>query len=90
METGEAIELVATGHNGVGVIRHLTPDSTHSPHCALIDAMAFTVVPPDELSYVWVLDQMRQFLDIGTVEMRRGLFGFRYSARFGDGAGMIA
>ncbi len=33
---------------------------------------------------------MAQFVDIGTVEQRKGLFGFRYSARFGDGAGMIA
>ena len=33
---------------------------------------------------------MGQFLEIGTVEHRKGLFGFRYSARFGDGAGVIA
>lgn len=33
---------------------------------------------------------MMQFVDIGTVEQRKGLFGFRYSARFGDGAGIVA
>ena len=57
---------------------------------AFIDALAFSVVPPDEKSYTWVLEQMGQFLDIGSVEQRRGLFGFRYSARFGDGAGVLA
>lgn len=60
------------------------------PNAALIDALAFSVVPPDEKSYPWVLEQMNQFLDVGAVEQRKGLFGFRYSARFGDGAGMVA
>ena len=57
---------------------------------ALIDALAFSIVPPDEKSYAWVLQEMAQFVEIGTVDQRRGLFGFRYSARFGDGAGMVA
>jgi len=90
VETGEPVQLVAAGLHGVSAIRHLTPDATNSPACALVDALAFTVVPPGDWSYVWVLEQMRQFMEIDSVEMRRGLFGFKYSARFGDGAGMVA
>jgi phage replication initiation protein len=84
-----ATELIATSR-GVKARRHLEPLETSSPGAALIDALAFSLVPPDEKSYFWVLQEMMQFVDIGTVEQRKGLFGFRYSARFGDGAGMVA
>ncbi len=57
---------------------------------AFIDAFAFSVVPPDEKSYVWVMQQMARFIDVGKFEQRKGMFGFRYSARFGDGAGVVA
>lgn len=87
--TGERVELIATSR-GVKARRHLEPLETSSPGAALIDALAFSLVPPDEKSYFWVLQEMMQFVDIGTVEQRKGLFGFRYSARFGDGAGMVA
>lgn len=88
--TGEPIQLFASGGHGVAIVRELVPLETSSPGAALIDALAFSVVPPDEKSYVWVMEQMGQFIDIGTFELRRGLFGFRYSARFGDGAGIVA
>ena len=88
-ETGERVEIFATGR-GVGITRYLNPLESVSMHVALIDALAFSVVPPDEKSYVWVLREMAQFLDLGSVEQRKGLFGFQHSARFGDGAGMVA
>lgn len=88
-ETGERIELSATSR-GILATRHLVPDDSASSSLALVDALAFSVVPPEEKSYTWVLGQMAQFIDLGAVEQRKGLFGFRYSARFGDGAGMIA
>lgn len=89
-DTGERIEFIASRNNEVSILRHLEPLASSSPGVALIDALAFSVVPPDEQSYVWVVEQMGQFLDLGTLEQRRGLFGFRHSAQFGDGAGMIA
>ena len=89
-ETGERVQFVADRRDGIAIVRHLVPSETSSPRVALIDALAFSLVPPDEHSYVWVIEQMGQFIEIGAVEQRRGLFGFRYSARFGDGAGMIA
>ena len=88
-ETGEAVEIFATGR-GISVTRHLATVESVSRSMALIDAVAFSVVPPDEKSYVWVLQEMAQFLDLGSVEQRKGLFGFQRSARFGDGAGMVA
>lgn len=89
VETGEPVEFQTTG-KGVLVTRHLTPVEDALPAAAFIDALAFSVTPPDERSYTWVLEEMAQFLDLGPLEMRRGLFGFRYSARFGEGAGVIA
>lgn len=88
-ETGERMEMFST-NRGISLTRYLDTVDTVSPCIALIDAIAFSVVPPDEKSYMWVLQEMMQFVDIGTVEQRKGLFGFRYSARFGEGAGMIA
>lgn len=89
VETGESVELLSTS-KGVLATRHLTPAENALPAAAFIDALAFSVTPPDERSYTWVLDEMSQFLDLGELEMRRGLFGFRYSGRFGGGAGVIA
>lgn len=88
--TGERVELIAGGHDGVRVIRHLDPVESVPVNAAFLDALAFSVVPPDEKSYVWLLDQMKQFLPIESVENRRGLFGFRYSARIGEGVAVVA
>lgn len=88
--TGERVKLFTRGHGDIFITRYLEPDESVSPFAALIDALSFSVVPPDEMSYVWVLEQLQQFLDIGPIDIRRGMFGFRHSARFGDGAGVIA
>lgn len=89
-DTGERIEMTATGRSGVALTRHLDPAPDAPADAALIDALAFSVLPPDEKSYPWVLEQMAQFLPIETIEQRRGLFGFRYSARIGEGVAVIA
>ena len=88
--TGERIQIVAVSSQQAGIVRHLVPDDSVPTGAAIIDALAFSLVPPDEMSYVWVVEQMQQFLDLGPLDLRRGMFGFRYSARFGDGAGVIA
>ena len=89
-ETGERVELTASGHSGISITRHLDAIETAPADGALIDALAFSVLPPDEKSYPWVLEQMQQFLPIETIEYRKGLFGFRYSARIGEGVAVIA
>lgn len=90
VETGERVELVSGGRDGTSIVRHLIPVECASPRVAMIDALAFSLIPPDEKSYVWLIEEMSQFIEIGPIEQRKGLFGFRYSARFGEGAGMIA
>jgi phage replication initiation protein len=89
-DTGERVEISASGQSGVKLTRHLDPVSEAPATAALIDALAFSVLPPEEKSYVWVLEQMAQFLPLETIEYRRGLFGFRYSARIGEGVAVIA
>lgn len=88
-DTGEPVELYVTGSRLV-VTRHLQPDASSHPGAALVDALAFSIVPPDELSYPWVLENLRRFMVLEGFEQRRGMFGFRCSARLGDGAGVIA
>lgn len=88
-DTGEPIELLSNGRKLL-VTRHLKTEDAVPASVAFIDALAFSVTPPDEHSYIWVLKEMSQFLDLGELQYRRGLFGFRNSARFGDGAGVIA
>ncbi|MDO8458678.1 MAG: replication initiation factor domain-containing protein [Burkholderiaceae bacterium] len=90
LEAGERYEVRPVGHNNLIFERHLIPVESSPPSAAFIDALAFSVVPPEEKSYVWLVEQMQSFLDIEAFEQRRGLFGFRYSARFGDGAGVMA
>lgn len=89
LETGEPVELFLSGSR-LQVTRHLEPVQPAREGVALVDALAFSIAPPDEQSYAWVLREMAQFLEITDLEHRRGLFGFRFSARFGDGAGAIA
>lgn len=88
-DTGEDV-LVTLGSRGIQAVRQLSPDPTASPRAAQVDALAFSVIPPLCESMGWVLDQMRQFLPIAQVEQRNGCSGFTHSARFGDGAGLIA
>lgn len=89
-ETGEHIAISASVRGQPVVTRHLSPISDVPEGVAFIDGLAFSVIPPEDLSYAWLLSEMAQFLELGSIELRRGLFGFRYSARFGDGAGVIA
>nr|WP_315465707.1 replication initiation factor domain-containing protein [uncultured Rhodoferax sp.] len=88
-ETGEEISSFVVGGRRIEA-RFLASNEATPTGAAFIDALAFSVVPPEEMSYVWLLKQMQQFIDIGAVEQRRGMFGFRHSARFGDGAGVLA
>ncbi|OEZ30410.1 replication initiation factor domain-containing protein [Variovorax boronicumulans] len=89
MDSGDLVELLAD-RRGFHAVLHPPTVDTVPPGAALIDAVAFTIVPPDERSYTWVLDELRQFMVLETIEPRRGMFGFRYSARIGDSAGVIA
>lgn len=57
---------------------------------AIIDAVAFSITPPDGQSYVWVLNCLSNFFILEGVEHKRGMFGFKHSARLGNGAGVIA
>lgn len=88
-ETDEPVELFSRPH-GIEVLRHLEPVQPAREGVALVDALAFSIVPPDENSYDWVLREMAQFLEISDLQHRKGLFGFRFSARFGEGAGIVA
>jgi hypothetical protein len=53
-ETGEEVDIFLTPR-GAQLTRRLTPDPAASPHVAQLDALAFTVVPPDEGSMRWVM-----------------------------------
>lgn len=89
LETGEPVEIKGTLH-GFSVTRRLTPSDQVPASAAFIDALAFTVIPPDDMSMKWVLAEMRQFLPIEDLQSRKGCFGFQESLRFGNGAGLIA
>jgi phage replication initiation protein len=88
-DTGETLSLSVRGSR-LHATRQLAPDESASASVAFIDALAFSVVPPEGAGYVWVLAEMSKFLDFGAVEPRGGLFGFQRSARLGDGVGVIA
>lgn len=89
LETGEAVVICSTGC-GVSVTRHLNPLLTARDRAAIVDTLAFTVIPPDGQSMRWVLAQMARFLPIDEIEDRRGCFGFKFSKQFGKGAGLVA
>ncbi|MCX7184013.1 MAG: replication initiation factor domain-containing protein [Nitrosospira sp.] len=88
-ETGEGVSIV-TGRRHSEIVRHLSPDETASPGVALVDALAFTMIPPDGESYLWVIREMRQFLEINDLNQRNGYCGFKFSLRFGEGTGLMA
>lgn len=87
LDTGESVEWHATG-KGFAVTRHMRIEDKAPEKAAIVDALAFSLVPPDERSYTWVLDQVSQFLPIHELKLKRGCFGFTHSAHF-DG-GLIA
>jgi phage replication initiation protein len=88
--TGERVELTSSSGRGILITRQLDAIESAPAQAALIDALAFSVLPPDEKSYPWIIEQMQQFLPIESIEYRKGLFGFRYSARLSEGAAVIA
>lgn len=89
-ETGEPVHLYASGGHGIKAGRNLVPDGEASPGIAQIDALAFTVIPPNDAGPTWVIAEMRQFLEVEAIEQRGGCFGFTFSMRFGEGAGLCA
>lgn len=89
LDTGERVQVVSTG-SGVAAVRQVDALATVPGGVALIDALAFTVVPPGGQSMRWVLAEMSRFLPIDDIEERRGCFGFKFSKRFGKGAGLVA
>jgi phage replication initiation protein len=89
-DTGEPVSIFASGRRGIKVVRHLVPDDQARTSVALIDALAFTVVPPEGCAPQWLQRQMEHFLEVASVKEGRGCFGFKHSARFGDGVGLIA
>ena len=93
-ETGAPVEIFAT-RRGISVARGLDRLESVSKNVVLVDALAFSVVPSDEKSYMLPLQEMAPFLCLGTIDHRpstnaKACFGLRYSARFSDGAGMVA
>jgi phage replication initiation protein len=56
----------------------------------LIDTLAFTVIAPDDKGARWVVKEMGRFLPIESSKDGRGCFGFTFSMRFGEGAGLVA
>lgn len=86
--TGEPVDVYPIG-KGYKVVRRLELDESASPETAFIDALSFTVIPPDDQSMPWLIGQMRQFLPIddgaACVKHRTsGGSGFRYSADVGS------
>jgi phage replication initiation protein len=89
LDSGDWVELVAS-RRGIGAVLHPPTNEAVPSSAAIIDAVAFSIVPPDEQSYTWVLEHLRRFVAFEGIEVRRGLYGFRHSARLSDGVGVIA
>lgn len=84
-DTGERVEVRPAG-KGYKVVRHPGVDESASPCAAFVDALSFTVIPPDghdQQGVLWVLNQMRRFVPIG-----EGSTGFK--GRPSGGAGFKA
>jgi len=95
-ETGERTELRPAG-KGYKVVRHPAADEGASPCSAFVDALSFTIIPPDDegqQGVLWVMNQMRRFvpIDEGSAGFKgrpSGGAGFKASAEIGvwrDGA----
>ncbi len=89
-ETGERYDVYSIGRGGARIERRLEVLEGASPSLAQVDALAFTVALPDGESVSWLIDEMRQFLPVDSIDLRRGRFGFKASALFGEGAGLFA
>lgn len=90
-DTGEDVEIYASSRHGVEVVRLMTTRPGASPKLALVDALAVSLVPPTEyLPELWLADQLRPFLPVNSLQQRKGYSGFKFSATWDDGAGLIA
>lgn len=88
-ETGEPVEVYPLG-KGCKVVRRLVADEHASPGTALVDALSFTVLPPDDHSFSWLVSEMRCFVPGFEVKHRSsGGAGFKYSADLCDGVGLV-
>ena len=67
--TGAPVEIFAT-KRGISVARGLDRLESVSKNVVLIDALAFSVVPSDEKSYMLPLQEMAPFLCLGTIDHR--------------------
>lgn len=89
LDTGEPVEIGLVGSRLVAV-RHPQAYDDAPSDVGFIDALAFSVVPPDGHSFQWVIEQMRTFVPVDEIDMRKGCFGFTNSLVFGEGAGLVA
>lgn len=90
-DTGERVQLYASGSRGVEVIRQMSPKPDAPDKVALVDALAISLVPPSEyLPELWVADQLRQFLSVNKLQQGKGYTGFKYSATWSNSSGLIA
>lgn len=90
-ETGEKVEVYALGKHGLEAVRLMGSKPEASPKLALVDALAIALTPPTEyLPEVWVSEQLRQFMPINSLQQRKGYSGFKHSATWDNGSGLIA
>ena len=59
-ETGEPVEVHVFSRHNVQVTRHLVVDAAAPAQAAQLDALAFTMRPPDAESMRWVMAQMQR------------------------------
>ncbi len=91
-ETGEPFQICVTGTKRINVIRHLVPVEPKKQDIALIDALAFSIKPPEDAEHelLWVVNHLKRFMMISGYEAKNGLHGFAHSIRLNDGLGVIA
>lgn len=90
-DTGEKVEIYASGKHGSEAVRLMGSRLESSPKLALVDALAVSLTPPTEyLPELWVSDQLRQFMPIHSLQERKGYSGFKHSASWDNGSGLIA
>jgi phage replication initiation protein len=90
-DTGEEVEIYLSTKCGIESVRVMDSNIHVSPKLALVDAVAVSLIPPtEELPELWAVDQLRQFLPIKNLQQRKGYSGFKFSAVWDSGAGLIA
>lgn len=89
-DTGEEVSIHLNDSGYTEVTRHITQDEHAPATVGLIDALAFSLVPPADKGHEWLLHQMQRFLPITDIVDGNGLSGFEASLGFGNGAGKMA